>query len=179
MMVSSFVSHIRSKKRNRLDHKKLRDLVYLKYNQTLKARAAKKDKRDPIVLRNIDDCNNKWLIGMMEAGEEPVFDDDDTLTWNVVAEAAGVAEKTRHTRQKRTWNPIYRGASTSRGKGRGGRRGRVTSQTTHALQSPMDVDEESTDEGEFDDDVLKDDYSDIDENVEDGDVDEMIELDSD
>ncbi|XP_075501047.1 uncharacterized protein LOC142539454 [Primulina tabacum] len=176
----SIFEHIHSKKRNRLDHKKLRDLVYVKYNQTLKARAAKKDKIDPIVLRNIDDCNNEWLIGMMEAGEEPVFDDDDdTLTWNVVAEAAGVEEETRHTRQQRTSNPIYRGASTSRSKGRGGRRGRVTSQTTHALQSPMDVDEESTNEGEFDDDVLKDDYSDIDENVEDGDVDEMIELESD
>ncbi|XP_075519550.1 uncharacterized protein LOC142553286 [Primulina tabacum] len=176
----SIFEHIHSKKRNRLDHKKLRDLVYVKYNQTLKARAAKKDKRDPIVLRNIDDCNNEWLIGMMEAGEEPVFDDDDdTLTWNVVAEAAGVEEETRYTRKQRTSNPIYRGASTSRGKGRGGRRGRMTSQTTHALQSPMDVDEESTDEGEFDDDVLKDDYSDIDKNVEDGDVDEMIELESD
>ncbi|XP_042472577.1 uncharacterized protein LOC122055277 [Zingiber officinale] len=81
----SIFEHIHSKKRNRLDHKKLQDLVYVKYNQTLKSRAVKKDKGDPIVLRNIDGCSNEWLIGMMEAGEEPIFDDDDaTLTWNVV-----------------------------------------------------------------------------------------------
>lgn len=40
----------------------------------------------------------------------------------------------------------------------------------------MKEDEESTNEEEFDDDVLKDDYSNIDENVDDGDGDEMIEL---
>ncbi|XP_042419216.1 uncharacterized protein LOC122007417 [Zingiber officinale] len=131
----SIFEHIHSKKRNKLDHKKLRDLVYVKYGQTLKACAAKKDKRDPIVLTDIDDVG-VW-IGMMEAGEEPVFDDDDdTLTWNTVAEATGVEEETRHIRQQRTSNPTYRGASTSR-------------------------------------------FKDIDENVEDGDVDEIIELESD
>ncbi|XP_042387691.1 uncharacterized protein LOC121979764 [Zingiber officinale] len=157
MMVPSYVAQLHSKKRNRLDHKKLHDLVYVKYNQTLKACAVKKDKGDPIVLRNIDDCNNEWLTGMMEAGEEPIFDDDDdTLTWNVVAEAIGVEEVIRHTRQQQTLNPIYRGASTSTSRGK-----------------------ESTNEGEFDDDVLKDYYSDIDENVEDGDGDEMIELEND
>lgn len=168
------MAQIHLKKRNRLDHKKLRDLVHVKYNQTLEAHVVKKDKGDPIVLRNIDDCNNERLTGMMEAGEEPVFDVHN-LTWNVVAETAGVEKETRHSRQPQNSNPTYRGAltstSTSRSKGRGGRRGRATSQTTHTLQSLL-VEKSTDDEGEFEDDVLKDDYSDIDENMEDGDGDD-------
>jgi len=48
---------IHSRKRNRLDHKKLHDLVYIRYNQQLAQRNNIRDEIDPIVLNDIDECN--------------------------------------------------------------------------------------------------------------------------
>lgn len=60
---------IHSKKRNRLDHKKMHDLVYVKYNQQLKQRHNFRDEIDPIALNNIDECN-EWLVGEMDSDNE-------------------------------------------------------------------------------------------------------------
>ncbi|XP_028230525.1 uncharacterized protein LOC114410798 [Glycine soja] len=49
-----------SKKRNRLEHKRLHDLVFVKYNQQLKQRYNARDEIDPISLNDIDVCN-EWL----------------------------------------------------------------------------------------------------------------------
>ncbi|XP_028223583.1 uncharacterized protein LOC114405121 [Glycine soja] len=77
----STFEHIHSKKRSRLEHQKLQDLVYVKYNQTLLDRFECHDVIHPIALNDIDD-NNEWLLGELE-GEEAVndlvFDDDDDL----------------------------------------------------------------------------------------------------
>ena len=40
---------------NRLEHKKLYDLVYIKYNQQLAQRYSIRDEIDPIVLNEIDE----------------------------------------------------------------------------------------------------------------------------
>ncbi|WVZ04646.1 hypothetical protein V8G54_017992, partial [Vigna mungo] len=45
-------------KRNRLDHKKLHDLVCIKYNQQLAQRYNIRDEIDPIVLNDIDECTS-------------------------------------------------------------------------------------------------------------------------
>lgn len=95
---------IHSKKRNRLDHKKLHDLVYVKYNQLLKQRYNLRDEIDPISLNDIDECN-EWLVGEMDGndedvGNELVFDDDETLNWATVYEASGVGEPRTYTRQR-------------------------------------------------------------------------------
>ncbi|XP_022025478.2 uncharacterized protein LOC110926009 [Helianthus annuus] len=58
----STFEQIHSKKRNRLEHKKLQDLVFVNYNKTLKNRRDKEVVYDPISLDNIDDCN-EWLTG--------------------------------------------------------------------------------------------------------------------
>ncbi|KAJ0448765.1 putative HAT dimerization domain, ribonuclease H-like superfamily [Helianthus annuus] len=84
----STFEQIHSKKRNRLEHKKLQDLVFVKYNKTLKNRHDKEVVYDPISLDNIDDCN-EWLTGRME--EERVFEDED-LIWEVVGDASGAGE---------------------------------------------------------------------------------------
>ena len=83
---------IHSKRRNRLDHQRLNDLVYIKYNQALKRRYNERNTIDPISLKDIDD-SNEWLIGRMEdedshggAQDDFVFDDDN-LTWGDVARA--------------------------------------------------------------------------------------------
>ena len=71
----------------------------------MKAWYDKRDVIDPISLDDIDE-SNEWLLG--EMGVEPsmnvedefVFDDDDDdgLTWGVVARAAGVGEPRKNTR---------------------------------------------------------------------------------
>ncbi|KAL5154147.1 hypothetical protein HKD37_19G053563 [Glycine soja] len=75
----STFEHIHSKKRSRIEHQKLQDLVYVKYNQALLDRFECHDVIDPIALNDIDD-SNKWLLGELEgeeAGNDLVFDDDD------------------------------------------------------------------------------------------------------
>ena len=93
---------IHSKKRSRLDHQKLQDLVYVKYNQDLLDRFECHDVIHPIALNDIDD-NNEWLLGELE-GEEAVndlvFDDDDDLNQLDVAEAIGAGEPLKNTRSQ-------------------------------------------------------------------------------
>jgi len=48
---------IHSKKRNRLDHKRLYDLVYIKYNQQLVQRYDIRNEIYPIILNDIDEFN--------------------------------------------------------------------------------------------------------------------------
>ena len=64
----------------------------------MKARYDKCDVIDPITLDDIDE-SNEWLLGEMGAEsymnveDELVFDeDDDGLTWGVVARVVGVGE---------------------------------------------------------------------------------------
>ena len=64
---------IHSKRRNRLDHQRLNDLVYIKNNRTLMKRYTERHNIDPIILKDIDD-SNEWLMGIME--DEGVTEDD-------------------------------------------------------------------------------------------------------
>ncbi|XP_057986679.1 uncharacterized protein LOC110658706 [Hevea brasiliensis] len=87
------------KKGNRLAQNRLNDLVFVKYNWSLKHRYDARDRIDPISLKDIDD-SNKWSMDQMEEEmdrDELVFEDDD-LTWNVVAEATGAEEDAYNTR---------------------------------------------------------------------------------
>jgi hypothetical protein len=99
---------IHSKKRNRLEHKRLHNLVYVKYNQALLRRYNYMDEIDPISLGNIENSCNEWLVGMMDgdevldAGNERVFEDEndeDALNWEAVYRASEAREPTRYTRQ--------------------------------------------------------------------------------
>ncbi|KAK2429465.1 hypothetical protein QL285_027902 [Trifolium repens] len=97
----SAFEHIHSKKRNRLEHQKLQDLVFIKYNQTLKERYDSNDVIDPVVMDD-DIDGNEWLLGdEVEAQAQPdlVFDDDD-LSWLDVDLASGAAEPTINTRSQ-------------------------------------------------------------------------------
>ena len=92
---------LHSKKRNRLEQQRLNDLVYVKYNRTLRFRYDMRNTLDPISLQNIDE-SNEWLLGRMDGesdeDNEPVFDDDDGLTWATVARASGVEESSHASR---------------------------------------------------------------------------------
>ncbi|KAK2643053.1 hypothetical protein Ddye_024816 [Dipteronia dyeriana] len=84
-----------TKRRNRLDQSRLNDLVFVKYNRALKRRYDVCDTIDPIYLNEIDE-SNEWLTGRLDdendGDDELVFTEEDNLTWNVVATAAGVGE---------------------------------------------------------------------------------------
>nr|KYP59262.1 Copia protein [Cajanus cajan] len=118
----SVFEQIHTKRRNRLDHKKLHDLVYVKYNQALMRRYNLKDEVDPISLNDIDECN-EWLVGEMdgddddevEALDERVFGGNDPLTWNQVYDVSGVGEPLMYTRRnKRKQPPSGEGASSKK-----------------------------------------------------------------
>ena len=113
---------IHSKRRNRLDHQRLNDLVYIKYNRALKKRYNERNTIDPISLKDIDD-SNEWLIGKMEdedshggAQDDFVFDDDN-LTWGDVARATAAEETKFDTRARAKANssiiPPMRGIASS------------------------------------------------------------------
>ena len=104
---------LHTKRRNRLAQGRLNDLVFVKYNRALRRRYEMRDTIDPIYLNNIDD-SNEWLTGRLDdendIDDELVFTEEDGLTWNVVATAAGVGEPSYRTRQSVT----VRGGSSSR-----------------------------------------------------------------
>ncbi|OIT36261.1 hypothetical protein A4A49_61886, partial [Nicotiana attenuata] len=84
---------IHTKKRNKLTLKRLNDLVFIKYNRTLRRRYNARNVIDPISLDNIDDAN-EWLTGVPEDhADEEVFDDTSGITWGDVAEARGIGER--------------------------------------------------------------------------------------
>uniref|UniRef100_A0A0R0H3S6 BED-type domain-containing protein n=1 Tax=Glycine max TaxID=3847 RepID=A0A0R0H3S6_SOYBN len=82
---SRFIFGIHSKKRNRLEHKRLHDLVFVKYNQQLKQRYNARDEIDPISLNDIDVCN-EWLVGEMDQ-------DDDNDAGNDLAMVVGSSSR--------------------------------------------------------------------------------------
>ncbi|RVW72086.1 hypothetical protein CK203_054783 [Vitis vinifera] len=96
---------IHSKRRNRLDHQRLNDLVCINYNQALKRRYNKHNTIDPIYLKDIDD-SNEWLIGRMEdedshgGVQDDFLFDDDNLTWGDVSRATRAKEARFDTRAR-------------------------------------------------------------------------------
>ncbi|XP_020265549.1 uncharacterized protein LOC109841094 [Asparagus officinalis] len=106
----STFEQIHTKKRNRLDHNRLQDLVFCKYNQALKERFDCRDIVDPIKLTDIDE-SNEWLLGQFGEGdnaENDLVDEEDDLRWGVVGEATGVEEN---------WGPNLRSTATARVRG--------------------------------------------------------------
>ena len=85
-----------------MDHQRLNDLVYIKYNRTLMKRYTERHTIDPITLKDIDD-SNEWLMGRMEdegaAKDDLVFEGDD-LTWGDVARVSGAYELRVYIRAK-------------------------------------------------------------------------------
>ncbi|XP_075102898.1 uncharacterized protein LOC142177594 isoform X2 [Nicotiana tabacum] len=89
----SVFEHIHTKKRNKLTLKRLNDLVFIKYNRTLRRRYNARNVIDPISLDNIDDAN-EWIIGVPEDhADEEIFEKTSDFTWGDVAEARGIGER--------------------------------------------------------------------------------------
>ncbi|KAI4315919.1 hypothetical protein L6164_023948 [Bauhinia variegata] len=93
----SVFENLHTKRRNRLEQARLNNLVYVKYNRTMRQKFIIRDNIDLISLTNIDE-SNEWLIGKPKVEDDYVFEDDD-LTWDVVAQASGVEVPIHPTRQ--------------------------------------------------------------------------------
>lgn len=82
----------------------LQDLVFIKYNKTLKERYESDNVIDPMVMDGID-TNSELLLGdELVKGETQsylIFDGDD-LSWLDVNIASGVAEPILYTKRKTT-----------------------------------------------------------------------------
>nr|XP_018686228.1 PREDICTED: uncharacterized protein LOC103993628 [Musa acuminata subsp. malaccensis] len=98
----SIFENIHAQRRNRLEHQRLHDLVYIKYNQALKARYNLQNGIDPISSQDIDD-SNEWLVGEAGANLQNVEDEfifeDNNLTCGDVTRVSGVGELRTCTRQ--------------------------------------------------------------------------------
>ncbi|KAL2320021.1 hypothetical protein Fmac_028990 [Flemingia macrophylla] len=113
----STFEHIHSKKRSKLEHQKLQDLVFVKYNQALQERFECQDGIDPIILKDVDDVDNEWMLGESDLNDDVEDDlvfDDDILTWRDVAQASGAGEPLKYTRRQTQVNKTTTIASTSR-----------------------------------------------------------------
>ncbi|XP_019155165.1 PREDICTED: uncharacterized protein LOC109152037 [Ipomoea nil] len=103
------------KRRSRLEHNRLNDLVFIKYNRALRRRWEMRDTIDPICLDQIDFAN-EWLTGIPEdANEELVFGDGDSLTWGEIAKFSG-ANETPYSLRRASKGKEKVGSSTSRSK---------------------------------------------------------------
>ncbi|XP_035845963.1 uncharacterized protein LOC110944107 [Helianthus annuus] len=81
----SVFQQLHTKRRNRLAQKRLKDLVYVKFNRGLKQRYERRNTTHPILLQEIDD-SNEWVMGVM--------DDENEET----SEASGASEPIYATR---------------------------------------------------------------------------------
>ena len=100
-----------TKKRNRLLHKRLNDLVYVSYNQKMKSRFQKRREKagssyDPLAIEDFD-WDNEWIDSSAEhLGSD---NDDNALTWDHVDVAIGASESLqgrnlpRQARQTQTY----------------------------------------------------------------------------
>ncbi|XBH66452.1 hypothetical protein VPH35_094952 [Triticum aestivum] len=92
-----------SKRRNRLLHDKIRDLVFIKANSQLEQKRMNKD-TDPLVDRThadvVEDEDNKWIIGIVTV---PVVDTADEPEEEPIPQprARDVASKRNKARQPR------------------------------------------------------------------------------
>lgn len=77
--------------RNRLAPSCLNDLVYIKYNRTLKHRYDARDTIDAIALDYIDE-SNEWLVGCPEDQKDELVYEEGDLTWGSIATAIGAGK---------------------------------------------------------------------------------------
>ncbi|CAI8588967.1 unnamed protein product [Vicia faba] len=97
----SIFQHIHSKKRNKLEHQRLQDLVFIKYNQALVERFEIQDKIDLMKFNEIN-FHTEWLMGEMENvgddGEDLIHPNHD-LNWSQVVDASGANESIIYIRR--------------------------------------------------------------------------------
>lgn len=79
--------HIHTKKRNRLEHKKLNALVYVKYNTRLRERSIQRRQNVDSFFVNEADSDDEWITEKEDPvlPEDPSWFDNDTNMFSVDA----------------------------------------------------------------------------------------------
>ncbi|XP_043714749.1 uncharacterized protein LOC122663111 [Telopea speciosissima] len=155
---------IHTKKRNRLEHSRLNDLVYVQYNSRLQERfqqrrelEGKNKKYDPLILNELD-WSSEWMV--TQPVEDLVHPNDD-LTWDDVGRAMGASIEApilpRRT-QASTFGVDLIYSRRGHGRERGSSR-RADVQD----DSEPDEDEEEEEDDVNDDENVVDDYEGIEE----------------
>ncbi|XP_031106337.1 uncharacterized protein LOC116010988 [Ipomoea triloba] len=145
----SVFEHLHSKRRSRLEHMRLNDLVFIKYNRALRRRWEMRDTIDPISLDQIDFAN-EWLTSVSEdANDEFVFEDGDGLTWGEIAKFSGANETPYSLRH------------ASKGKEKVGSSSRSKGKEKVSEYRLVDEDDEEDEEGFEDDGIIKFDNLDL------------------
>ncbi|VFQ93966.1 unnamed protein product [Cuscuta campestris] len=107
----STFEHIHSKKRNRLEHKRLNDLVFIKYNRRIATRFQKRQEQgtdfNPLIYEDFQ-WDNKWV------SNEVVHPGQDLL-WTTVDEAMGASTNLegRNAPRRGCTSEANQGASSS------------------------------------------------------------------
>ncbi|KAL6334662.1 hypothetical protein AAG906_019526 [Vitis piasezkii] len=73
----SIFENIHNKRKNRLDHQHLNDLVYIKYNRALKRRYDEGNSIDPISLKDIDDNKDGDMVDSTDEEDGEGYKCDD------------------------------------------------------------------------------------------------------
>jgi hypothetical protein len=88
-----------TKKRNRLLHKRLNDLVFVSYNRKMQSRFIKRKEKagtsyDPLVIEDFD-WDNEWIDSSVVHREGGSDNDLVALTWDHVDDATGASVSLR------------------------------------------------------------------------------------
>ena len=152
---------IHTKKRNRLEHKRLNDLVYVQYNRKMAVRFQKRHEKgagsfDPLCLEDFD-WNNEWV----DVDAEPVHNGRGLeITWDQVDEAVGASQMYRG----RNFPRVAHGDATNIDRTYTRRRSAAATapiRRTYEPQEDEDMEDDNSDEEYLVDDVEVDDYGEI------------------
>ncbi|XP_043710307.1 uncharacterized protein LOC122659241 [Telopea speciosissima] len=155
---------IHTKKRNRLEHSRLNDLVYVQYNSRLQERfqqrrelEGKNKKYDPLILDELD-WSSEWMV--TQPVEDLVHPNDD-LTWDDVGRAMGASIEAP-IRPRRTQASTSRVNVTYSRRGYG--RGRGSSRMVNVQDDSEPYEDEEEEEDDVNDDKnVVDDYDGVEE----------------
>ncbi|XP_021855425.1 uncharacterized protein [Spinacia oleracea] len=155
---------LHTKKKNKRAQRQLKDLVFVRCNRALNRRYSRKDTTNPILLEEIDECN-EWLLrkkdenSCADVDDDFVFDDDD-LTWGAVDRVVGTSAPSYVTTASRKVRDRSRPSFKSdREKGHASCSTPKTSLRTMALDDEDEIEEDIG----VDDDYVEDDDAYIDD----------------
>jgi hypothetical protein len=146
---------IHTKKRNRLEHKRLNDLVYVQYNRKMAVRFQKRHEKgagsfDPLCHEDFD-WNNEWV----DVDAEPIYNGRG-ITWEQVDEAVGASQ----TYRGRNFPRAARGDATNMYRTYA-RRSSASATASIRIDEDEDMEDDNSDEEYLVDDVEVDDYGEI------------------
>ncbi|XP_020264283.1 uncharacterized protein LOC109840163 [Asparagus officinalis] len=105
---------IHTKKRNRLTHKKLHDLVFVKFNAKLKNKHAVPN-RDPLTTYDDEERVTEWLLGEEGNNSDDEVFPGECLTFRQVGDISGANPRKRKSGRLQTYKR-KKGSSSSKGK---------------------------------------------------------------